>query len=75
MEEYFGQGPQVTASSREVTPIDAVLQRRKRGLDCNEGKRGESNSVLNKATKTTKSKKQHQTLNIGEVQETKKRAT
>jgi hypothetical protein len=28
LEEYFGWGPQVTALSREGTPIEAVLQQR-----------------------------------------------
>jgi hypothetical protein len=57
LEEYFGQGPRVTAPSKEGTPIDAVLQRRERGLNHDEGKRGETTSSSDKATKTIKSKK------------------
>ncbi len=44
LEEYFGQGPRVMAPSKEGTPIDAVLQCRERGLDHDEGKRGETTS-------------------------------
>jgi hypothetical protein len=75
LEKYFGQGPRVIAPLREGTPINAVLQRRERSLDHNEGGRGESNLTSNKATKKTKSKKQHQTADTGEVQDAKKRAT
>ena len=74
MEDFFGQGPQVTTPSKERTPVDAVLQLRERGLDHNEGKRGETTSLSDKATKTTKSKKQQQTVDTREVQEAKKRA-
>ena len=73
LEEYFGQGPQVTASSKGGTLIDAVLQRRERGLDHDEGKRGKTTSSSDKATKTTKSTKQQQTVDTREVQEAKKR--
>ncbi len=73
MEKYFGQGPQVTAPSKEGTPIDAVLHRRERGPDHDEGKRRETTSSLDKATKTTKPKKQQQTVDTREVQEAKKR--
>ncbi len=64
----------MTAPSKEGTPIDAVLQRRGRGLDHNEGKRGETTLSSDKAMKTIKSKKQQQTVDTREVQEAKKRA-
>ncbi len=44
LEKYFGQGLRVTALSKEGTPIDAVLQRRERGPDHDEGKRRETTS-------------------------------
>jgi hypothetical protein len=74
LEKYFGQGPRVTAPSKEGTPIDAVLQRRERGPDHDEGKRRETTSLSDKATKMTKPKKQQQTVDTREVQEAKKRA-
>jgi hypothetical protein len=40
LEEFFGQGPRVTAPSKEGTPIHAVLQCRERALDHDEGNRG-----------------------------------
>ncbi len=64
----------MTAPSKEGTPIDAVLQRRERGPDHDEGKRREMTSSFDKATKTTKPKKQQQTADTREVQEAKKRA-
>ena len=73
LEEFFGQGPQVTAPSKEGTPINAVLQRRARGLDHDKGKRGETNSSLDKATKMTKPKKQQQPVDTREVHEAKKK--
>ncbi len=45
------------ALSKEGTLIDAVLQRRERGPDHDEGKRRETTLSLDKATKTTKPKK------------------
>ena len=74
MEEFFGQGPQVTAPSKEGTPIDVILQRRERNSDHDKGKRGETTSLLDKTTKTTKPKKQQQTVDTRAVQEAKKRA-
>ena len=74
LEEFFGQGPQVTAPSKEGTPIDVILQRRERNSDHDKGKRGETTSLLDKTTKTTKPKKQQQTVDTRAVQEAKKRA-
>jgi hypothetical protein len=64
----------VTTPSREGTPIDAVLQRRERGSNHKEGKRGETDLALVKGMNMTKSKKQQQTVDTEEVQENKKRA-
>ena len=65
----------MTASSREGTSMDTVLQCRERGPDHNKGERGETNLASDKATKMIKSKKKEQTVDTGEVQEAKKRAS